>query len=138
MRKVSVIVPVYNVEKYIGKCIESILAQTLEDIEIICIDDGSTDRSGSILDTYASKDARVRVAHRTNAGYGAAMNAGIAMAEGEFIGIVESDDRIADDMYETLYNMAQLHQLDMVKSDAYYWWETADYLSNKHVNALAS
>lgn len=136
MRKVSVIVPVCNSEKYLGKCIESILAQTLEDIEIICIDDGSTDCSGSILDTYASKDERVRVAHRANAGYGAAMNAGIAMAEGEFIGIVESDDCITEDMYETLYNTAQQYQLDMVKADAYYWMEKADYLSSKHVSAL--
>lgn len=136
MHKVSVIVPVYNVEKYIGKCIESILAQTLEDIEVICIDDGSTDRSGAILDRYASRDARVRVVHRENAGYGAAMNAGIVMAEGEFIGIVESDDCIADDMYETLYNTAQQYQLDMIKSDAYYWMEKVDYLNCKHVKAL--
>lgn len=136
MPKVSVIVPVYNVEKYIGRCIESILAQTLEDIEIICIDDGSTDLSGSILDAYASKDTRVRVAHRANAGYGASMNAGIAMSEGEYIGIVESDDCIAGDMYETLYNAAYEYQLDMVKSDAYYWLEKADYLNNKHVKAL--
>ncbi len=136
MRKVSVIVPVCNSEKYIVKCVDSILEQTLEDIEIICIDDGSTDCSGAILDTYASKDERVRVVHRANAGYGAAMNVGIAMAEGEFIGIVESDDCIAADMYETLYNTAQQYQLDMVKADAYYWLENADYLSNKHVNVL--
>lgn len=136
MRKVSVIVPVYNSEKYIKQCMESILAQTLVDMEIVCIDDGSTDGSGSILDTYASKDARVRVAHRVNAGYGAAMNAGIAMAEGEFIGIVESDDCIACDMYETLYRTAEQYKLDMVKADAYYWMEKADYLSNKHANSL--
>lgn len=136
MRKVSVIVPVYNAEKYLEKCLESILAQTLEDIEIICIDDGSTDRSGSILDAYAAADRRVRVAHRANAGYGAAMNAGIDMAEGEFIGIVESDDCIAEDMYETLYHKAQKYQLDMVKADAYYWLEKADYLNRKHENSL--
>lgn len=136
MRKVSVIVPVYNAEKYLEKCLESILAQTLEDIEIICIDDGSTDRSGSILDAYAAADERVRVAHWANAGYGAAMNAGMAMAEGEYIGIVESDDCIAEDMYETLYDTAQRYQLDMVKADAYYWLEKADYVNNKHANAL--
>ena len=123
MRKVSVIVPVYNVERYIAKCLDSILAQTLEDIEIICIDDGSTDNSGMILDQYASKDERVRVRHKKNSGYGAAMNVGIAMAEGEYVGIVESDDRIADDMYETLYKAARDNKLDMVKSDAYYWME---------------
>lgn len=136
MRKVSVIVPVYNAEKYIEQCLESILAQTLEDIEVICIDDGSTDGSGWILDAYAAEDVRVRVLHRANAGYGAAMNAGMAIAEGEFIGIVESDDRIADDMYETLYHAAQRHQLDMVKGDAYYWLESADHLRNKHVGSL--
>lgn len=138
MRKVSVIVPVYNAEKYLGKCLDSILTQTLEDIEIICIDDGSTDRSGSIIDAYRSKDARVRVAHRANAGYGASMNAGIAMAEGEFIGIVESDDCIARDMYETLYHAARQYQLDMVKSDAYYWMEQVEYLKSKHVSTLDS
>lgn len=138
MRKVSVIVPVYNAERYIEQCLESILVQTLEDIEVICVDDGSTDSSGMILDTYAAEDARVRVLHRANAGYGAAMNAGIDIAEGEFIGIVESDDRIAGDMYETLYHAAQQYQLDMVKADAFYWLEQADHLSVKHANSLDS
>ena len=138
MPKVSVIVPIYNAENYIEKCIDSILAQTLEDIEIICIDDGSADSSGQILDIYAAKDSRVRVSHRQNAGYGASMNAGIALSKGEYIGIVESDDCIADDMYETLYNAAQKYQLDMVKADAYYWLEKSNYLSNKHVTALDS
>lgn len=136
MRKVSVIVPVYNVERYIAKCLDSILAQTLEDIEIICIDDGSTDNSGMILDQYASKDERVRVRHKKNSGYGAAMNVGIAMAEGEYVGIVESDDRIADDMYETLYKAARDNKLDMVKSDAYYWMEEISYLNNRHAEYL--
>lgn len=137
MYKVSVIVPVYNVEKYIGKCIASIQAQTLEDIEIICVDDGSTDCSGKILDEYASKDVRIRVIHQENAGYGAAMNAGMAMAKGEFIGIVEGDDYIADGMYEILYEKAQDNQLDMIKSDAYYWMEDASYLKNNHIESLA-
>lgn len=136
MRKVSVIVPVYNAERYIEQCLESILAQTLKDIEVICVDDGSTDSSGLILDSYAAEDERVSVVHRANAGYGAAMNAGIAMAEGEFIGIVESDDRIAGNMYETLYHTAQQYQLDMVKADACYWLEEADHLSRKHAKSL--
>ncbi|MCM1047746.1 MAG: glycosyltransferase [Clostridiales bacterium] len=138
MHKVSVIVPVCNSEQYIEKCMESILAQSLEDIEIICIDDGSTDNSGVILDAYASKDSRVRVVHQANAGYGISMNTGLDMAAGEFIGIVESDDCIAVDMYETLYNAAQQYELDMVKADAYYWLEKANYLSNRHLNNLDS
>lgn len=136
MCKVSVIVPVYNVENYLERCLKSILAQTLEDIEIICIDDGSTDCSGELLDFYASMDARIRVTHRENAGYGAAMNAGLDMALGEFIGIVESDDCIAEDMYETLYRTAQQHQLDMVKSDVYYWMEHLEYLRGQHIKNL--
>lgn len=77
MPKVSVVVPIYNVEQYLCQCLDSIRAQTLEDIEIICIDDGSTDASGEIADRYAGMDGRIKVFHKENAGYGAAMNTGI-------------------------------------------------------------
>lgn len=127
MPKVSVIVPVYNVEKYLKECLDSILGQTLADMEIICVDDGSTDCSGKILDEYAAQDGRVRVIHRENAGYGAAMNVGLDAARGEYIGIVESDDCILPDMYHTLYEEAASGSLDMVKSDAYYWLGSAGY-----------
>ncbi len=80
MPKISVIVPVYNVEKFLPRCVESILMQTLDDLEIICIDDGSMDESGRILDGYAVQDERLRVVHQENRGYGAAMNTGLAMA----------------------------------------------------------
>lgn len=132
MPKVSVIVPVYNVEKYLIPCIDSILKQTLSDIEIICVDDGSTDGSGAILDQYQRQDDRVVVLHRANAGYGAAMNAGLAAASGEYIGIVESDDCILPEMYETLYEHAKREQLDVIKSDAFYWLETAGYCERIH------
>lgn len=123
MVKVSIIIPVYNVERYLNKCINSVMNQTLENIEIICIDDGSTDSSSQILDEIAGSDRRIRVVHKSNSGYGHAMNIGIEMAKGEYIGIVESDDYILPDMYETLYEMAKKLNVDVVKSDFYYYWE---------------
>ncbi len=132
MAKVSVIVPVYNVEEYLPECLESILSQTLGDIEVICVNDGSTDNSGKILDQYAARDERVHVLHRANAGYGAAMNAGLDVAMGEYIGIVESDDCIGAKMYQTLYSAATEDDLDLVKSDAYYWMESVGYLRKIH------
>ena len=101
MAKVSIIVPTYNVENYLVECLESIVNQTLKDIEIICIDDGSTDNSGKILDEYAQKDSRIKVIHKENAGYGKAMNLGLDNATGEYIGFVDSDDFVGEDTYKT-------------------------------------
>lgn len=115
--KVSILVPVYNVEKYLHECINSILEQTLSDIEVICIDDGSTDRSGSILDEYAAKDSRIRVFHIANGGVGHAMNLALDNAVGEYIGIVESDDYISNKMYERLYKTAKETGSDIVKAN---------------------
>ena len=122
MCKVSVLVPVYNVEQYLPQCLDSILAQTLKDIEIICIDDGSKDSSGDILDQYAEKDSRVRVIHKENGGYGKALNTGMQAAKGEYIGIVESDDFAAPDLYEKLYNAAEKHRAQIAKSNFYRYW----------------
>ena len=122
MIKVSVIVPVYNVEKYLKKCIDSIIKQTLTDMEIICVDDRSTDSCPEILDEYANLDHRIKVIHKTNAGYGHAVNTGFAYAKGEYIGIVESDDYILPEMYETLYYCARQYDLDAVKSDYFMFW----------------
>ena len=91
--KVSVIIPVYNTEKYLRQCLDDILEQTLEDIEVICVDDGSTDESGKILDEYAAKDARLKVMHCANSGAGAARNAGIDAATGEYLYFMDADDR---------------------------------------------
>lgn len=114
--KVSVVVPVYNREKYLKQCVDSIVAQTLREIEIILVDDGSTDASPAICDEYAAKDSRVKVIHKQNAGMGAAYNTGMAKAKGEYIGFVESDDWIEPEMYEELYNKAVEQDVDMVKS----------------------
>ncbi len=102
--KISIIVPVYNVEKYLNKCLDSILAQTFEDYELLLIDDGSSDKSGNICDEYEKKDKRVKVFHKENGGLSSARNAGIDAACGEYIGFIDSDDYIDNDMFEILYN----------------------------------
>ncbi len=112
--KVSVIVPVYNVEPYLPRCADSILAQTLADIEIIFIDDGSTDNSGLICDQYKEKDRRVKVIHKENGGQSSARNCGISIANGEYIAFVDADDRIAEDMYENLCRKMESDASDMV------------------------
>lgn len=102
--KISIIVPVYNVEKYLQRCLDSIIAQTFTDWECICIDDGSPDNSGKILDEYAAKDNRFVIIHKENGGVSSARNAGLDIARGRYIGFVDSDDWIECNMYECLYN----------------------------------
>ena len=115
---ISIIVPVYNVEKYLKQCVDSILAQTFSDIEIILVDDGSPDECPKICDEYQKKDARVRVIHKSNGGLSDARNAGIKAAKGEYIGFVDSDDYIAPDMYEKLYKMMNDTGADMAVCQA--------------------
>ena len=103
MPTLSIIVPIYNVEKYLTECVESICNQTYNDLEIILIDDGSTDLSGKICDEFAKKDERVVVIHKSNGGLSSARNAGIDVAKGEYIGFVDSDDYVAPQMYRELY-----------------------------------
>lgn len=117
MPKVSILIPIYNVEKYLGQCLESIINQTLKDIEIICINDGSSDASAKILNEYAKKDPRIVVISKKNTGYGHSMNVGLKKAMGDYIGIVESDDFIDRSMFEDLYNAAVSHKVDIVKSN---------------------
>lgn len=117
--KVSVIVPVYKVEKYLVKCIESIINQTLEEIEIIIVDEGEKDRCREIIDFYESADKRIIAPHKKNGGYGASCNLGIGMAKGEYIIIVESDDYIEKEMCEELYDYAKLLDADVVKTPYY-------------------
>lgn len=118
---VSVVVPVYNVERYLRQCINSIVHQTLKNIEIILVDDGSTDGCSAICDDYAEKDRRVKVIHQPNGGYGKACNAGFAKATGEYIGIIESDDYAELNMFEKLYGLAKAHNLDIVKAHFYHY-----------------
>ena len=120
MAVLSVLVPVYNVEPYLEQCLESLTKQTYTDMEIICMDDGSTDTSGQILNRAAERDSRIRVIHKANSGYGSSMNLALAQAKGEYIGIVESDDYISPDMYECLMARARMEDwIDLVKSAHY-------------------
>ena len=121
--KVSIVLPIYNAEPYLRECLDSCIHQTLEDIEIICVNDGSTDNSLKIIKEYADKDIRIRYIDKPNAGYGQTMNCGMALASGEYIGIVEPDDFIKLDMYETLYKKAKELDLDIIKSDYYQFEE---------------
>ena len=115
MPKISVIVPVYNVEKYLYKCINSILEQTFNEFELILVNDGSTDNSGNICDEYAIKDRRVIVIHKENGGLSSARNAGLDIAKGSYISFIDSDDWIARDMYETLFDVGLKNDLDIVQ-----------------------
>lgn len=123
MIKISILVPIYNVEKYLARCLDSILEQTFREYEVICMDDGSTDKSGDILDQYARKDSRIKAMHKENTGYGKTMNQAIQLAEGKYIGIVESDDIIDCSMFQTFYDAMEEYNLDIVKSDFYLMWD---------------
>lgn len=123
--KVTVIMPSLNVVKYIGPCMESVLAQTLQDIDILVIDAGSTDGTLEILEEFAQKDSRVKVVQSDRKSYGYQMNLGISMATGEYVGVVETDDLIEPDMFETLYMWAVSSQADYVKGTAEYFMQLA-------------
>lgn len=121
MPKISVIVPVYNAKKTIKKCVDSIINQTLKDIEIILVDDGSNDGSEVLCDEYSKQDLRIKVIHQQNSGLGKAYNVGIKAATGDYIGFVESDDYAELNMFEDLYNVAQKDDSDLVKSNWFDW-----------------
>lgn len=117
MAKVSVIVPVYNVEKYLKRCLDSLINQTLSDIDIICINDGSKDSSLQILEQYAQKDSRIVIYNQENSGLSVARNTGLEHASGEYIGFVDSDDWVDLDFYEKLYNSAKNNNADIAVAD---------------------
>ncbi len=119
MAKVSIIVPIYGVEKYLRECLDSILNQSLKEIEILLIDDGSKDTCPQICDEYGQKDERIKVIHKPNGGYGSACNIGLNSATGEYLAIVEPDDYIDSKMYEDLYKIAKEFDSDVVKSCFY-------------------
>ena len=114
MSKVSVVVPVYNVEQYLDACVQSLLAQTLGEIEIVLVDDGSTDRSGEMCDEWAGKDPRVTVYHKPNGGLMSAWKYGVERASAEYIGFVDSDDWVDADTYERLWAAAVEHGAELV------------------------
>lgn len=113
MAEISIIVPVYNVEKYLGNCIKSILNQTFKDYELILVNDGSTDKSGEICDKYEKIDSRIKVIHKNNGGQSSARNAGLDIACGKYIGFIDSDDSIHPRMYEILYDLIKKHKADI-------------------------
>lgn len=127
---VSVVVPIYNVEKYLHQCLDSIVTQTYGNLEIILVDDGSTDASGAICDKYAARDKRITVIHNKNGGLGNAYNTGIRHATGKYIALVEPDDWIESDMYETMVKIADDNDCDIVKC-RYYKYKTTDGESNR-------
>ena len=121
MPRISILVPTYNQENYLSEALDSLINQTLEDIEIVCINDGSTDSTPQILEEYRFKDKRIKVINKPNSGYGATMNIGLENATGEYVGILEPDDFVKNTMFEDLYSLADKNNLDMVKSDFYYY-----------------
>lgn len=129
---ISIIIPVYNVEEYLEECIESVCNQTLKEIEIICIDDGSTDRSGTLLDEYAMRDKRIVVIHSPNRGLSAARNLGLKHARAEYISFLDSDDYIAPTMCEVLYTAMIEHDIDTAMCGISVVCEEGQEYRNKH------
>ncbi|MDE7223420.1 MAG: glycosyltransferase, partial [Acetatifactor sp.] len=134
MIKVSIIIPIYNEEKYLEECLESVIGQSLEEIEIICVNDGSTDSSKDIIDRFARKDKRIKAIHKENTGNGNTMNCGLAVAAGEYIGIVESDDFIESNMFKELYALSQSGKVDIVKGNFWDCYDEPDGSITKVVN----
>ena len=122
MPAISLLIPCYNVEKYLRECLDSVLAQTFTDFEAICINDGSTDETRAIIQEYLDADARFRVIDKANSGYGSSMNRGINEATGEFIAILESDDAYTPDALETLHELTQQHNAQIAKADFWFYW----------------
>lgn len=138
--KISVIVPIYKAEPYLHKCLDSILGQTHQNLEVILVDDGSPDRCGAICDEYAARDGRVRVIHRENGGVAAAKNTGLSAATGEWIGWVDSDDWIEPDMYEYMLQHALAQEADIAvcgrverypDRDRFWRWEAVEVLDRE-------
>lgn len=119
MTKISIIVPIYNVEKFLDRCVQSLRNQTLQDIEIILIDDQSPDNCPKMCDEYAEQDSRIRVIHKKNGGLGYARNSGMEIATGEYVAFVDSDDYVDLDMFESMYAMALKYNADFVRVDNY-------------------
>lgn len=138
MAKVSVIIPVYKVEKYLRQCLDSVVLQTLRDIEIIVIDDGSPDKCGQIIDEYATRDSRIIAIHKSNAGVSAARNDGIKISSGEYLYIMDSDDWIEKQTLESLYQKAISDKSDVVYFDWIREWPSGPQMVKSFPNAFCS
>lgn len=129
--KVSIVVPVYNSEKWLPECVNSLRNQTLKDIEIIFVDDGSTDNCGKILDEYAKQDPRIKVIHQENCGIPGARNSGLEIATGEYVTFVDSDDYLELNAYEVAYNYAEKDDVDVLRFDHRNFKDGRDTNKNK-------
>ncbi len=127
--QISVIIPVYNVEKYIQDCIESLINQTFHDCEFIFVNDGSTDNSKLIIESYLGKDKRIILLNQENKGVSVARNQGIAIAKGKYIGFVDSDDWVEEDMYQQLYDTIEQFQSDVVLCNMFSYIDGKQYVS---------
>ncbi len=136
MPKVSVIVPVYNVEKYLCQCLDSLVNQTLQDIEIICINDGSTDGSPDILEKYAKKDSRITVINQKNQGVAVARNEGLAVACGAYIGFCDPDDWVDFDFFEKLFLAADNGKFDIVKGNFNIVYDSGKTQNTEEINNI--
>lgn len=112
MPEISIIVPIYKTEKYLNRCVNSLINQTFKNFELILVDDGSPDACPVLCDKWGKRDTRIKVIHKKNGGLSSARNAGLNIAQGKYIGFVDSDDWIEPDMYELLYNAAEKYQTD--------------------------
>lgn len=134
--KISVIVPIYNVEKYLRRCIDSIINQTYKNLEIILVNDGSPDNCGVICDEYSNKDERIKVIHKKNGGLSDARNAGLEIATGSYIGYVDSDDWIEPNMYEDLINVISYEDSDIASCMVNKIWDEKDVINVKYEDEL--
>lgn len=136
MIDISIIVPVYNVEELLPRCVESIMAQTKKNIEIILVDDGATDGSGAVCDAYAKKDERIRVLHKPNGGLTSAWKAGAKIAQGAYIGFIDSDDWIEADMYERMWESAVKNDSDVVVCGLVFDYEDPNLEERQEISAF--
>lgn len=131
MLKVTIVIPVYNGEKYLDKCLKSVVSQTLKEIEIICIDNNSSDGTMEILKKFQKQDNRIKIISKDkNTGYGSSINLGIKRASGKYIGFVESDDYVSIKMYENLYKLAKKNQVEVVKCNYFCFTKNKKYKKN--------
>ncbi|MGO4219553.1 glycosyltransferase [Bacillus sp. YAF12_1] len=131
---ISVVIPVYNAEKFLPKCLDSIITQTYKDLEVILINDGSTDRSGEICDEFSRKNERITVIHKENGGVSSARNAGLKVVKGQYVGFVDPDDWIEGKMFETLYKLAVENNAD-ISSCGYFREDSEGHITNKIIDS---
>lgn len=134
MQRVSIIVPIYNVEKHLDRCMQSLLHQTLREIELILVDDGSPDRCPELCDEYARQDSRIKVIHQKNGGLGFARNSGLEIATGEYVAFCDSDDFVERNMYASLYEEAKASDADVVFSNFFIETRKGQWIENKEVS----